>query len=190
MIALSADKLMHFIVGLAGGVIFWQILERFMGGSARRINPIVFVMMVIWGASGLFFFRKLGIPLLSADWFYMAVPDWDIPLYRVWGWRFLLHRSWLFHSVLIPSGLIGLSIWLLGWRPHRVWKWLLDGAMGLSVGMAAHLAWDAVQSAQRSGFQIYGWDLTLSGLWLVANLVLGVGLPLAIAWVIHRPSAL
>ncbi|MGG6295370.1 hypothetical protein ACQ4M4_13345 [Leptolyngbya sp. AN02str] len=184
----STDKLMHFLVGLVIGVLFWQMLKRWAPGSTRRINPGLFLVMVVWGASGLFLFRKLGIPLLSADWVYMAVPDWDIPLYKLTQWRFLIHRSWLFHSTLIPTALIWLSVWQLGQRSHRAWKWILDGAMGLSVGMATHLVWDTL--ASKRGFVVHGWNAGGSLLWLIASLVAGFGIPWLIAWAIHRPSSL
>jgi hypothetical protein len=75
------DKLMHFVVGLAVGAGYWWLLERYAKVGVKRINPIWYLVMLIWGASGLFLFRKLNIPVLSGDIFYMAVPDWDIPLY-------------------------------------------------------------------------------------------------------------
>ena len=99
------DKLLHFATGLGVGITFWWLLERHLRIAARRINPIIFLIMLMWGASGLFFFRKLGIPILSHTAFYMAVPDWDLPLYQATRLRFLIHRSWLFHSTLLPLAL-------------------------------------------------------------------------------------
>jgi hypothetical protein len=49
------------------------------------------------------------IPILENQFFYMAIPDWDIPLYKITKFSFLLHRSWLFHSVLLPIGLLSMS---------------------------------------------------------------------------------
>lgn len=108
---LSTDKLMHFAVGLAVGVCFWQLLEYYARGGVRQINPILFLLMLVGGASGLFLFCKLHIPILDGDFFYVAVPDWDIPLYNWTRLRFLIHRSWMFHSVLVPIGLIIISFW-------------------------------------------------------------------------------
>ncbi|MBO1349144.1 MAG: hypothetical protein EBE86_017925 [Hormoscilla sp. GUM202] len=55
----STDLLMHFVVGLAVAVEFWQLSERYAPNGVRRVNPIWFFVMLIWGASGLFIFRKL-----------------------------------------------------------------------------------------------------------------------------------
>jgi hypothetical protein len=183
---LSLDKLLHFATGLAVGVGFWWLLEHHARSAARSINPIAFLIMLIWGASGLFFFRKLGLPLLSHTFFYMAIPDWDIPLYKATGLRWLIHRSWLFHSVLIPLCLLGL--WL-GWGRSPIqapWQrslvnLLRDSAIGLSVGMSAHLLWDALLSSTRRGFQIHGFSGGASYLWLLVNLMVGIGVPLFIA---------
>ena len=183
------DKLLHFAIGL--GVLFWAALERHHRSAARVINPLVFLIMVVWGASGLFLFRKLGIPLLSHTAFYMAVPDWDLPLYKLTRLRFLIHRSWPFHSVLIPLLLLGLWLWLSrqpGW--HR-WQriglsTLRDGAIGLSVGMSAHLIWDALLSSTRRGFYIHGFSSGTSLLWLLVNVALGLGVPWLIAGALSR----
>ncbi|MFQ4138218.1 hypothetical protein PGN35_018055 [Nodosilinea sp. PGN35] len=179
------DKLLHFAVGMAIGMAFWWVLERNHRSAAAAINPICFLVMVIWGASGLFFFRKLGVPLLGGTFFYMAFPDWDIPLYNATGLRFLIHRSWLFHSVLIPMGLLGGWLWFapqftLAWQKTAV-NLLRDGAMGLSVGVSAHLIWDALLSSTRRGFYIHGFSGAASYGWLLLNLVVGLGVPLVVA---------
>jgi hypothetical protein len=183
---LSTDKLMHFVVGVAVGVSFWQLLERYAKVGVRRINPFWFLIMLIWGASGLFFFRKLHLPVLSNDFFYMAVPDWDIPLYNWTRLRFLIHRSWLFHSALLPIGLLLISLWGMNRRQsasHRpAWKWLRDSAMGLSVGISAHLIWDALLSETKVGFIINGWNHSISLAWLALNLILGFGVPCLVTW--------
>ena len=180
------DKLLHFAVGLAVGMAFWGLLERYTRSAARTLNPIAFLIMLVWGASGLFFFRKLGVPILSHTYFYMAFPDWDIPLYQATRLPFLVHRSWLFHSVLIPMGLLGIWLWLSQQSPTTNFQrgmvnLLRDGAIGLSVGISAHLLWDALLSSTRRGFYIAGFGSSLSLLWLLANLVIGIGIPLLIA---------
>lgn len=178
---------MHFVVGVAVGVGFWQLLERYAKVGVRRINPIWFLIMLIWGASGLFFFRKLNIPVLSNDFFYMAVPDWDIPLYNWTRFRFLIHRSWLFHSALLPIGLLLISFWGTNRRNQSIsinpsWKWLRDATMGLSVGISAHLIWDALLSETKAGFIIFGWNHFTSLAWLALNLILGLGVPFVVIW--------
>jgi hypothetical protein len=184
------DKFIHFLVGLAVGVCFWQLLERYARGGLQRINPIWFLLMLIWGASGLFFFRKLHIPVLSNDFFYMAVPDWDIPLYNWTRLRFLIHRSWAFHSVLLPIGLIIISLWGM-YRDRtrsQYWQWLRDAAVGLCVGMSAHLIWDALLSFTKSGFTIFGWNQSGSLAWLALNLILGLGVPFGVIWAMDSPT--
>ncbi|RZM82291.1 hypothetical protein [Leptolyngbya iicbica] len=180
------DKLLHFAIGLAVGMVFWGLLERYTRSAARSFNPIAFLIMLIWGASGLFFFRKLGVPIFSHTYFYMAFPDWDIPLYQATRLPFLVHRSWLFHSVLIPMGLLGLWLGLSQQSPitsfqRSLLNLLRDGAIGLSVGISAHLLWDALLSSTRRGFYIAGFGNSLSLLWLLVNLVIGIGIPLLIA---------
>jgi hypothetical protein len=183
---LSTDKLMHFVVGVAVGVGFWWLLERYAKVGIRRINPIWFFVFLIWGASGLFLFRKLHIPVLSNDLFYMAIPDWDIPLYNWMRFRFLIHRSWLFHSALLPLGSLLISLWGMNRRHslsnrHR-WTWLRDAAIGLSVGISAHLIWDALLSETKAGFMIRGWNHSTSLAWLALNLILGFGVPFLVIW--------
>lgn len=185
------DKLLHFAVGIATGVAFWWVLERHHRSAAATINPICFVVMVIWGASGLFFFRKLGVPLLSGTFVYMAFPDWDIPLYNATGLRFLIHRSWLFHSVLIPMGLLSGWFWFVQRPALEAWQktaanLVRDGAIGLSVGISAHLIWDAMLSSTRRGFYIRGLNGPASYGWLLLNLTIGLGVPLLIAWSLGR----
>lgn len=185
------DKWMHFVVGILTGLGFWWVLERRARAAAATINPICFLVMLIWGASGLFFFRKLGIPLLSDTLFYMALPDWDIPLYRATGLRFLIHRSWLFHSVFIPLLCLAGWFWLAKIPTLSLWqkvmvRWGRDGAIGLSVGMSAHLIWDALLSSTRRGFYIHGFGGPASYVWLGLNLLIGLGVPFLIAWGIHH----
>ncbi|MBE9079163.1 hypothetical protein IQ241_17970 [Romeria aff. gracilis LEGE 07310] len=180
------DKLMHFITGLGTGIVFWWVLERYARLGSRLINPIAFLIMLIWGASGLFFFRKLGVPLLSYTYFYMAFPDWDIPLYQWLGWRLLRHRSWLFHSALIPMGGFALWLWIaqitaLTQLQRALNNLLRDCAMGLSVGICAHLLWDALLSSTKRVFFVHGFNAPSSYLWLLFNCTIGLGVPLLIA---------
>ncbi|MBE9159859.1 hypothetical protein IQ265_23930 [Nodosilinea sp. LEGE 06152] len=187
------DKLLHFGVGIATGIAFWWVLERYARNSAQTINPICFLIMLVWGASGLFFFRNLGIPILSGTFFYMAFLDWDIPLYQWTGFKFLIHRSWLFHSVLIPMAALGGWVWLMQQSRLAQWQkslanWVRDGAIGLSIGISAPLIWDALLSSTRRGFYIRGFSGSTSYLWLFVNLAVGIGLPLLIAWSMQAPN--
>jgi hypothetical protein len=188
------DKLIHFGVGLAVGSGYWYAIERYCPIAVRRLNPILFLVMLTWGASGLFFFRKLHLPWLSGDLFYMAIPDWDIPFYNSTKLRFLIHRSWLFHSVLIPLAIAAISGWKLSLAKRQgfdrfpvLWKWLLEGAIALSVGISAHLLWDGLLSSTKRGFIIHGWSLPASFAWLAVNLAVGIAVPLAIVWALNSP---
>ncbi|WP_187329578.1 hypothetical protein [Halomicronema hongdechloris] len=65
---------------------------------------------------------------------------------------------------------------------------LRDGAIGLSVGISAHLIWDALLSSTRRGFYIHGFGGSLSWLWLLGNLIGGLAVPLLLATQIHRSN--
>ncbi|HAZ46782.1 MAG TPA: hypothetical protein DDW76_21505 [Cyanobacteria bacterium UBA11369] len=62
----------------------------------------------------------------------MAEPDWDIPLYNWTRWRFLIHRSFLFHSALLPLALLVTSWWGMQRSRSQFNSSLRDGA-GYSV---------------------------------------------------------
>ena len=183
--SISADKLMHFIVGAGAGWFFWQLLERYAKTGVRYLNPFIFIIAVIWGASGLFFFR------LESQFFYMAIPDWDLPLYKITRFSFLVHRSWLFHSVILPIGLLIVS--LVGMQQKQISVisyWLRDTAIALCVGMSAHLIWDALLSETKRGFFIRGWSHSDSLIWLFANLAIGFGIPFILLRSLRTPHDL
>jgi len=192
---LSLDKTLHFLGGLVVGVGFWWILERKAVGGYRCINPICYLVMVIWGASGLFLFRKMNIPILSHQLFYMAIPDWDIPLYQWTRLRFLIHRSWLFHSTIISTSILTIYFFAAikkltfptSWQ-SKLLNRLRDCAIGLSVGICAHLIWDAALSSTRQEFKIYGWSPFHSLIWLIVNLLIGFGLPLLVTKLLDASS--
>ncbi|MEM9538224.1 MAG: hypothetical protein AAGA60_01795 [Cyanobacteria bacterium P01_E01_bin.42] len=177
--SISTDKLMHFVIGAVTGWSYWIFLDRYAKTGIRYLNPLIFLLGVIWGASGLFFFRQLQVPILEGQFFYMAIPDWDLPLYKITKFSFLLHRSWLFHSVLLPVGLLTMS--LIGMSQKQIFtisSWLRDAAIALCVGISAHLIWDALLSETKRGFFIRGWSHSDSLIWLAVNLAIGFGLPL------------
>jgi hypothetical protein len=115
----------------------------------------------------------------------MAIPDWDIPLYKWTRLPFLIHRSWLFHSAILPIAILLGSLGGLQRTRSQLWKWVRDGAMGLSVGMCAHLVWDAILSSTKRGFFIRGWNNGTSLAWLGLNLLVGIGIPFAIVWLMR-----
>lgn len=176
--SISFDKFMHFVIGAITGWSYWQFLERYAKMGIRYLNPLIFILGVIWGASGLFFFRQLQVPILEGQFFYMAIPDWDIPLYKVTRFSLLLHRSWLFHSVVLPIGLLIVSF--VGMQQKQIATisyGLRDVAIALCVGISAHLIWDALLSETKRGFFIHGWSHSDSLIWLGVNLAIGLGLP-------------
>jgi hypothetical protein len=188
------DKFLHFVVGLAVGFGFWWLLERQASRGSQFINPICYLLMLLWGASGLFFFRILHLPILSHQLFYMAFPDWDIPISRLPGLGFLMHRSWLFHSVIISTAILSICTVLIiqGNMNHTRWQsnllhWCRDGAIGLSVGICAHLIWDFLLSSTKTGFRIHGWSSSASLIWFLLNLLIGLGLPFLIVKLLDTP---
>jgi len=144
----------QFLLGLTVGWAFWGVCERYARrGLLLHVNPITFILMVIWGSSGFFLLRIFPQNEFSSllQFLYLPVPDWDIPL-SVWtGWDFLIHRSLLFSSNILPIACIGLSWLLLNFSRQRssstglrVKSLLLNMAIGLSVGVSAHLLGDVL----------------------------------------------
>jgi hypothetical protein len=83
-------------------------------------------------------------------------------------------------------GMLGLWLWLsqkpaITQLQRGLVNLLRDCAIGLSVGISAHLLWDALLSSTRRGFYIHGFGSSLSLLWLLGNLIIGIGIPLLIA---------
>jgi hypothetical protein len=132
----------HLFLGLLIGYSFWAFCENRAKGGISYINPIWFLVMLIWGASGFFFLPYNQFPIVQL--FYYAVPDWDIPL-AVWTSFDILNLGyWSFISLLVP--LIFLVILLHKRRSninHRR-SIFQDVAIGLSVGISAHLIGDAL----------------------------------------------
>jgi hypothetical protein len=130
----------YLLMGLLIGCGFWGFCENRTKGGTLYVNPIWFLVMVIWGASG-FFFLPNQFPIVQL--FYYAVPDWDIPL-TVWTSVDILNLGyWSFISLLLP--LIFLVTLLCKRRSninHRR-SIFRDIAIGLSVGICANLIGDA-----------------------------------------------
>jgi len=72
--------------------------------------------------------------------------------------------------------------------PSPYWQSLRDAALGLCVGMSAHLIWDALLSSTKSGFTIFGWNQSGSLAWLALNLILGLGVPFGVIWAMDSPA--
>ncbi|MGQ9898549.1 MAG: DUF5942 domain-containing protein [Acidobacteriota bacterium] len=96
---------------------------------------VLFWCSLLMGASAWFFFPShIDRPGTWTDWLWQLthypIPDWDI-LWLGLPW----HRWFLTHSALLPTALIVLTF------EHPAWRAV---GYGLAVGMASHLAWDAI----------------------------------------------
>ncbi len=197
-----------FYLFLALGIafVFWNRAEQYAKKGLQFVDPLLFLVMVIWGASGFFFLSPIlqflpGFFDSILDIFYQAIPDWDIPLY-IWfnswfsrgGWEFLKHRSWLFSSVIIPTVLLVISILpnilrkpLLAKKYHSHLNTLRNIAFGLFVGVSAHLCGDILLSfipRGDIGFKIYGWNQWVSLIWFMFHIFLGIFIPFLLIWFI------
>jgi hypothetical protein len=161
------------------------LCEHYAGIGISRINPIVFILALCWGASGFFFLPPISFA--ANQLIYYALPDWDIPLSLWIKLGFLQHRSWLFSSVILPLTLLIISG--LSERYFARRQWLLsfifniirDISIGLSVGSSAHLFGDfSLQwiPVGDTNINIFDWQNPVYlYLWLVVNLLLGLGIP-------------
>jgi hypothetical protein len=188
----------YLLLGILVSKYFWDYAERYSKQGLRLVNPLLFFIMVIWGASGFFFLSpilnflpNLFEPILQL--FYNAIPDWDIPLY-IWAkswlpgieWELLKHRSWLFSSNIIPILLMVISTLTPRLYPSVLAKMrrhlnnLFNIAIGLSVGFFAHLCGDMILSfipRGDIGVTIYSWNQLISLIWFALNMFLGISIP-------------
>jgi len=124
------DGLNHFLCGL----LFLGIFFRF---RCRREDFTPLLVLGLLAGSSALFFLPAKLPLLSkaGNYYYQflhyPISDWDILLL---GGRW--HRFFLTHSVFIPLFLSPAA------RNRRAALFLL----GLTLGIASHLAWDACAS--------------------------------------------
>ncbi|WP_373526197.1 hypothetical protein [Nostoc sp.] len=180
----------YLFLGLISGYCFWELCEHYTGIGISRINPIVFILALCWGASGFFFLPPLSFT--ANQLIYYALPDWDIPLSLWIKLGFLQHRSWLFSSVILPLALLIISRLSERYFARKQWflsfifHFIRDISIGLSVGSSAHLFGDfSLQwiPVGDTSINIFGWQKPVYFyIWLVVNLLLGLGIPfLAIA---------
>ncbi len=149
------NGLQHALAGLACAWGFFVLAKKLKTDASPRPrptseaasgrtdadpSPVVlsqagFWLALLMGSSALFFLPgHIDRPGTWADWFWQfthyPVPDWDI-LWLGMPW----HRWFLTHSALIPLAVVGLTF------EHRLWRGV---GYGLAVGVASHLAWDAI----------------------------------------------
>ncbi|QUW04697.1 hypothetical protein J8C06_13075 [Chloracidobacterium validum] len=126
---------------------------------------------LVMGSSALFFVpAHIGRPGTWVDWLWQfthyPVPDWDI-LWLGMPW----HRWFLTHSALVPFVVIGLTF------EHRLWR---AAGYGLAIGIASHLAWDAITQGSRTPIVFLPDGLALRGeaarLWLLINAAIAFGI--------------
>ncbi len=161
-------KLMHFFIGMVFIALFWYILEKQYRNPT--LNPFMLVLGCLWGACGLFFFKwffiDINIPLLKEPVFYVALPDWDILVLGMGA-----HRNFFFHSTLFPIILMIIAVW-------KKFLWLRDFAIGLTVGITAHLTWDMATVYHYPWHYIRHLDGFAGGIWVIANVIIGLFLSL------------
>ncbi|MCS7080009.1 MAG: hypothetical protein NZ585_08150 [Chloracidobacterium sp.] len=99
------------------------------------------------------------------------VPDWDI-LWLGMPW----HRWFLTHSAILPFAVLGLTF------ERRPWQAV---GYGLAVGMASHLAWDAITQSHSTPIIFLPNILALRGdgarVWLLVNAAIAFGAAVATA---------
>lgn len=126
------DGFNHFLFGLLFIFLFFKLSGRKEGFTWK-----LWLGLII-GSSSLFFLPS-NLPTLSKSanywyqFFHYPLSDWDILLVGM-HW----HRSFLTHSIALPLLLMKIPA-----KNRRLSMFIL----GLTVGVASHLAWDGYSSA-------------------------------------------
>ncbi len=176
------NGLQHALAGLGCAWAFFA-LTKASGAAAPEtafaVSPkaerqpapsLGFWLALMMGSSALFFLpTHISRPRTWLDWLWQfthyPVPDWDI-LWLGMPW----HRWFLTHSALIPFVAIALTF------EHRLWR---DAGYGLAVGMASHLAWDAITQSRNAPIVFLPDALALRGdgarAWLLINAAIAFG---------------
>lgn len=136
------------------------VTGRVLAGAADGVQCAVFLP------------GHIDRPGTWADWLWQfthyPVPDWDI-LWLGMPW----HRWFLTHSVLIPLIVVGLTF------EHRLWRAV---GYGLAVGVASHLAWDAITQSPSTPIVFLPDAFLIRGdtarTWLLVQAALAFGLAL------------
>ena len=185
----------YLFLALGTSWFFWNSAERYAKKGLHFVDPFLFLVMVLWGASGFFFLSPILHVLPTSlhpilQLFFKPVPDWDIYLY-IWAnsysssieWEFLKHRSCLFSSVIIPILLMTISI--LSKILHKPilaksYRTLSSITIGLFIGISTHLSGDILLSfipRGDVGFKIYSLSTSISLIWFASNIFLGIFIP-------------
>jgi hypothetical protein len=187
------NGLQHALAGLACAWGFFALAKKLKATASPRSEPASeagsdrtgadpspvllsqagFWLALLMGSSALFFVPShIDRPGTWADWLWQfthyPVPDWDI-LWLGMPW----HRWFLTHSVLIPLVVVGLTF------EHRLWRAV---GYGLAVGVASHLAWDAITQSPSTPIVFLPDAFLIRGdtarTWLLVQAALAFGLAL------------
>lgn len=183
------NGLQHALAGLACAWGFFVLAGKPPVGTSAGASPpaapegqttsqaewslplVSFWLALLMGSSALFFLPShIDRPGTWADWLWQfahyPVPDWDI-LWLGMPW----HRWFLTHSALIPFVVVGLTF------EHPFWRAV---GYGLAVGIASHLAWDAITQSPGTPVVFLPETLLIRGdtarMWLLAQAALAFGL--------------
>ena len=156
------ESMLYFIAGVGFAILYFKFLSRSDGWG--KILSFIFSLATFLASSGLFFVEFLPIPFVQRSVIHVIsspIPNLDRVLF---GYTSGLINP-LLHSILIPLILI---VGLLG---TKRWKAF---ALGVAVGMAAHLFVDAFFSLANVAYIPGGFLLDKA--WLIVNGVFCFGL--------------
>ena len=212
----------YLFLGILVSFCFWNFSEiscqRYFKKKISSTDPFLFLITGIWGSSGFFFLSPilhiLPVPLHPPlRLLCTAFPQWDI-LFYIWAhswfsspkweifndveWQIFILRSWLFHSIIIPTLLILGSYLIQNFLysspaantkvRHRLNTVFIIG-IGLSVGVSAHLLGDILLYPFPGGganLLIYRWNQQASLLWTTSHMFLGLLVPFFFIWIRNR----
>ena len=190
----------YLFLGVLVGYLFWERCESSYKKEILKVNPLIYIFTLCWGASGFFFLPKVFSNMDQI--IQRAFPDWDIPLSLFLHLNLLQHRSWLFSSTLVPIALLSIVLSFQFLRNQNlvrnnkrwltfIWNFIRDFSIGLSVGVSAHLIGDFSFQwipAGDTNISIFGWQELYSHLWLILNIFLGLIIPFLVINRIRLPS--
>ncbi len=146
----------------AGFALFCVLVFYFLSIKlpCKRIS---FWIALIFSSSALFFLPShIGKYGSLIDWLYQflhyPLPDWDILIFNM-SW----HRFFITHSALFP---ILLVLWTWSKRPT-----LRPLILGVSIGFASHLVWDAITSSLLTPIVFIPYLFSIVGYWAKAWLI-------------------
>lgn len=149
------ESMIYFVAGVGFAILYFKFLNRSDGWG--KILSLLFSLATFLASSGLFFIDFLPIPFVPRSVIHVIsspIPNLD----RVLLGHTSASINPLLHSILIPLILI---VALLGAKRGKAF------ALGIAVGMAAHLFVDALFSLANVAY-IPG-EFWLDKAWLIVN---------------------